>query len=181
MDFREYMDPTNNAIDRYRLEINAQAKAATVPPCALAAIVEQESGGQNILQQGISPGPGCGVGLCQITFGVDWSDPLDPRFGRHALLTPVDNLTVGASEFLKPAIDAMITLRAFHGDYMESVNEALLFWVFCCYNAGIDFVEGCVKDHRDPDEETTAFYGTRALTLYQRNLERSATAAKVLR
>ena len=55
----------------------------------LAAIVCRETGGQNILQIGMAPGPGCGVGLTQITSGVDWSVASAPTYpGYGPLLDP---------------------------------------------------------------------------------------------
>src|ERR1700743_3302095 len=71
-------------------------------PCMLAAIVARESSGQNILQRGVAPGPGCGVGLCQITSDVDWTNisaPYYPGYGN--LLDALTNLEVGAHVFLE--------------------------------------------------------------------------------
>ena len=88
--------------------INNQARAAGVPPCALAAIVMRESGGKNIMQVGVPPGPGCGVGLTQITYGVDWSSPANPTYAlngvTYSLMDPSSNLYVAAKGFLVSAI-----------------------------------------------------------------------------
>ncbi len=178
MDFRAYADPANPAVDQYRYLINAQARSANVPPCALAAIVEIESGGRNVLQQGMPAGDGCGVGLCQITAGVEWDNPTSPTYNGHALLAPNVNLSVAAHSFLRPAIDAAIALREDprKAAWMQSVNSQLLFWAFAAYNGGTGFVTRCVAGDENPDEWTTDHYAYRALAAYLRNVERSTPA-----
>jgi hypothetical protein len=95
---------TTGTLSLYERDINAAALQASVPACLLAAIVMRESRGRNILQVGMPAGPGCGVGLCQITYGVDWSDIKNPTLNGYALLIPRNNLLVAATYYLAPAI-----------------------------------------------------------------------------
>ena len=81
----------------------AAQKTAQVTPCMLAAIANRETGGTNELQIGVPPGPGCGVGITQITAGVDWSNVNDPVYpGYGSLMDTQVNLTVCAVVFLEP-------------------------------------------------------------------------------
>src|SRR5580692_9393946 len=87
--------PWRPALQQYSaLYTEAVEGCKLADPCMLAAIVAQESGGANILQRGMAPGPGCGVGLGQITSGVDWSDPIHPKFQGYDLFDPLQNLHV---------------------------------------------------------------------------------------
>lgn len=77
-----------------------------VTPNMLAAIAARETGGLNVLQYGVPPGPGCGVGPWQITSGVDWSDPANPRYpGFGELLDPGVSARVAAACFLEPMLE----------------------------------------------------------------------------
>jgi hypothetical protein len=179
MDFQEYADPQNPAIDKYRQAINTQANVTAVPPCALAAIVENESNGRNIFQEGVAAGDGCGVGLCQITYAVNWSDLNAPSYNGHPLLVPSANLYVAGRYFLRPAIDAAIALRLdpARAGWMQTISAQLLYFAFAAYNLGPEAVADLVTQRIDPDEKTTDHYATRALAIYTRNLERSALEA----
>lgn len=118
----------------------AQSAAGRVTPCMLAAIVERESGGQNIYQAGIAHGPGCGVGLTQITFGVDWSDPAHPVYPKYGdLFDPAINLKVAAVEFLAPLL----------GQFPDNHRAA-----FAAYNAGAGAVSRALAQGKDPDSVT---------------------------
>jgi hypothetical protein len=106
----------------------------------LAAIVQRESGGQNIFQEGIPAGPGCGVGLCQITYGVNWADPSFPLYNGENLLDPLANLRIAASVFLEPA------LEQFPFNHIAA---------FAAYNLGIGGVQEEIAQGLDPDALTT--------------------------
>ena len=178
MDFRPYTDASNSPIYKYRDVINAQAIATNVPACALAAIVEVESGGQNVFQAGFPRGDGCGVGLCQITYDVNWSKPEAPTYNGEALLTPRSNLYVAGRYFLRPALDAAISLRGDYSPFMNTVgNGQLLYWAFAAYNSGVSAIASAARHKRDPDDGTTDNYAARALVIYLRNVEKSLEVA----
>ncbi len=175
MDFRLYDDRDNPAISKYTDHINLQAKATNVPPCALAAIVEIESGGRNILQAGMPASDGCGVGLCQITYDVNWKNPAAPTYNGFALLTPSANLYVAGRYFFRPAIDAAIALRNDYRAWMDTLGDGqLLWWAFAAYNAGPTAIAVAAANKLDPDRATTDHYASRSLAVYLRNVERSA-------
>jgi hypothetical protein len=118
----------------------AASGTAAVDPCMLAALVHRESGGQNILQYGMPAGPGCGVGLCQITSGVDWSNPATPVYPGFGLLLDIDvNLRVAATAFLDPL------LKQFAGNHLAA---------FAAYNAGAGAVQNALRAGRSPDSVT---------------------------
>ena len=120
---------------------NAAAQTHAVDACMLAAIVLRESGGQNILQHGMQPGPDCGVGLCQITYNVDWTNIAAPAYpGYGSLLDPDTNVRVAASVFLDPL------LGIFPGNHVAA---------FAAYNCGPNPVEQALKAGRSPDSVTT--------------------------
>jgi hypothetical protein len=122
--------PWRPALQAYAAQYLAAAKATDlVQPCMLAAIVARETGGQNILQIGMPPGPGCGVGLTQITSGVDWT-----------LLDPQTNLRVCAHEFVEPL------LTMFPDNHLA---------VFAAYNVGAGNVQQELKQGLSPDAWTT--------------------------
>jgi len=129
----------------------AAATTESVDACMLAAIVARETGGQNILQIGVSPGPGCGVGLCQITSGVDWSVISAPAFpGYGPLLDPHTNLLVASCEFLVPLF------RQFPNNHLA---------VFAAYNVGPSAVSNELQHGLSPDAWTTNHdYGTDVFT-----------------
>jgi hypothetical protein len=83
-----------------------------VEPCMLAAITNRESGGRNVIQAGtnlttmlLGDGTRPGVGVCQITAGVDWTDLKSPKFETFELWDPLSNITVAARFFLQPGLD----------------------------------------------------------------------------
>ena len=134
--------PAHPELMRYTQHFtNAAANSQQVDPCMLAAIVHRESGGQNVLQYGMQPGPGCGVGLCQITAGVDWSNLSTPVYPGFGLLLDVDvNLRVAAIAFLDPL------LKQFSGNHLAA---------FAAYNAGAGAVQNALQAGRSPDTVTT--------------------------
>lgn len=129
----------------------ASAGCEMADPCMLAAIVARESGGQNILQHGVSPGPRCGVGLCQITYGVSWANISQPSYpGYGDLFDPLVNLKVAAHCFLEPA------LERFPGNHRAA---------FDAYNLGLSSVAQEIADAISPDAWTTDNdYGISVLT-----------------
>ena len=153
--------------------VNNQANAdgAKVPPCALAAIVMRESGGQNILQEGVPPGPGCGVGLTQITYGVDWSDQTNPTYvyngTRYEIMQPSPNLYVAAAAFLAPAIAEALDLQQKYGAVMASWSTQALFYAYCIYNQGYVTTLDDIQSGVNPDSTTTDDYGSETCNLYQ--------------
>ncbi len=139
MDFIEFNCPSHPALNALRVSINNQAKSGGVPPCALAAIVANETGGRNVFQEGMPHAAGCGVGLCQITSGVNWTDPKSPTYladGQSwALLDPSSNLYVAAKYYLAPNIVDLQDDREKHpGRYAEFSGE-ILYFAFAAFNA----------------------------------------------
>ena len=121
-----------------------------VEPCMLAAIVSRESGGRNIFQVGIPAGEGCGVGLCQITANVSWSNLAQPTYHGFQLLDPLSNLTVAARYFLEPCLE----------QFPDSHVAA-----FAAYNLGGGGVQRELDEHMDPDTYTTGHdYGHAVFT-----------------
>ncbi len=161
--------PTHPELMRYAANFSrAIGGTSLVDPCMLAAIVARESGGQNVLQYGMSPGPGCGVGLCQITSGVDWSNPATPVYPGFGLLLDIDvNLRVAAVAFLEPL------LQQFSGNHAAA---------FAAYNAGAGAVQNALRAGRSPDSVTTdGNYGSdvmnRWLSFVARSLENSGNSS----
>jgi hypothetical protein len=113
---------------------------ATVSQCMLAALIERESNFINGFQTGVPRGPGCGVGLTQITAGVNWSNPNDPMYAGLSLLDPHSNLVVCLQSFLIPAINA------FPGDHQAA---------FDAYNLGARGVKLEQAAGESPDQNTT--------------------------
>jgi membrane-bound lytic murein transglycosylase MltF len=169
MDFVDYADPAKPAIDRFRDLINRFAKAASVPPCALAAIVERESGGD---PNAISADGG--YGLCQITSGVD-AHGVYTQTGAN-MLDPASNLETAARFFLAPAIAQCEQLRARFAPRMNPIAPEILYFAFCAYNAGFGAVQSAVQNGTDPDARTTNRYGAGTLALYHADLAASHTA-----
>ena len=155
MAFRErpnFNVPWRPALMRYAEGYReAASDTAFVDPCMLAAIVARETGGQNVYQFGVPAGPGCGVGICQITSGVDWSVLSSPSFpGYGPLMNPDVNLQVSAKEFLDPL------LRSFPGSHLSA---------FAAYNLGAKAVKQELRLGLSPDSWTTHHdYGTDVFT-----------------
>lgn len=175
MDFVDFAPHEETGVGKWVGQINKQAKIARVPPCALAAIVANETGGQNIFQIGVPRGPGCGVGLCQITAGVDWSDidqPAyhDPQGKTWALLAPAANLYVAGQWFLAPAIDECEALRDSRPGAMNFWSPEILFFAFAAFNAGYGTVRSAVLEGTNPDRFTTDDYAIRAMEHYHQYL-----------
>ena len=168
MDFVAFTAPNRPALDRWKVSINNQAHAANVPPCALAAIVMRETGGRNVLQDGMPVGPGCGVGLCQITANVNWSDKNGPTYGttNFNMLDPSSNLYVAAEFFLAPAIKECLLLREKFGQQMNAINSEILYFAFAAYNAGFGAVQSAIWAGHDPDSFTTDHYAQGTLDFY---------------
>lgn len=168
MDFVAFSDPNTPGVDQWKRSINNQANASKIPPCALAAIVMRESGGRNVLQAGMPPGVGCGVGLTQVTSNVNWSNPNAPTYNgtSYNLLDPSSNLWIAAEYFLRPAIQECLLLREHHGDVMNAINPNILYFVFAAYNMGFGGMENEVLKGRDPDKATTNFYAAGTLGFY---------------
>lgn len=167
MDFVAFADTTIPAIYALRSPINAEAQIAKVPACALAAIVDNESEGRNVLQEGMPPGPGAGVGLCQITVGVDWSDLAHPKFHGYDLWDEADNLYVAAAFFLAPAIQSALRLqRDDPTGFARFGDGQVLFYAFAAYNEGWGGVIARYRAGQNPDGSTTDGYAARAILAY---------------
>ena len=173
MDFIKFAAPDHPGIDSLRGFINNEAIIGKVPPCALAAIVMRESGGRNVFQEGVPPGPGCGVGLTQITAGVVWTNPDDPRYQGYRLLDEQQNLYVAAAYFLAPAIKDALVLREQYADTMATFSGEILYFAFAAYNAGPRAVETAIKNGVDPDTRTTDHYAAGTLDWYHQFLTSS--------
>jgi Transglycosylase SLT domain len=180
------LDP-NDPVGRWAVSINTQARAASIPPCLLAAIVQRESGGENILEVGVPPGPGCGAGLCQITSGpISWAVLTNPQYkfqGQYwDLLDPSSNLFIAARAFLKPALVNCATLVALCPQTTSKFgNGQLAFYVACSYNAGFSTVTNAVYAGQNPDFVTTfeqgSYYGSAVLATYEQYVTGSHTMA----
>lgn len=167
MDFTRFSDPSQPAINAWARDINAEAIIAGVPPCALAAIVDNETDGRNILQEGMPAGPGAGVGLCQITAGVDWSNPDRPTYETYNLWDPAQNLYVAAAYFLAPAIaDAARLQREDLAGFSRWGNGQVLWYAFAAYNEGWGGVYSRYAQGLNPDDTTTNGYAQRAYAAY---------------
>ena len=112
----------------------------SVSPMMVAAIIDRESNWRNIFQEGVERGTGCGVGLCQVTYGVDWTDMNKPKFRGVDLTVPRYNIAVAIRNFLLPA------LQAFPNSHQEA---------FDAYNLGIGGVQGEIAAGESPDTFTT--------------------------
>lgn len=166
MDFIVYRDPSNPRINQWASLIDKHAQAALVPACALAAIVERESGGDRNARSGDG-----GWGLCQITSGVDANGVYTPT-GQH-MLDPDANLEVAAKFFLAPAIKDCLMLREQYGGTMSRFSDEILYFAFIAYNAGFGAVESAIEAGTDPDAKSTNDYGAGTLQLYRKDLAAS--------
>jgi membrane-bound lytic murein transglycosylase MltF len=169
VDFIAYRDPAKPRIDRWRDLINRTAKAAAVPPCALAAIVERESDGDPNAKS--TDG---GFGLCQITSGVDGRGVFTQTGA--AMFDPASNLETAARFFLVPAISACAKLHESFGHRMDAISGDVLFFAFCAYNAGFGAVQHAIGSGVDPDVKTTNRYGAGTLAFYHAALAASHAA-----
>jgi hypothetical protein len=167
MDFVQFNDPSQPALMAHRNDIQYAADQAGIPSCLLAAIVWRESGGQNVYQEGVPRGPGCGVGLAQITAGVDWSNPDDPTYQGYHLMTPADNLYVAANFFLKGLVQSASNAQA-HDPlaFSNACRGQIVFAVACGYNAGWGAVQSALQQGVDADTRTTNGYGADVLAKY---------------
>ena len=179
MNYIGFNAPDHPALMAYQHEINGEAEIAKIPPCLLAAIVWRESGGQNILQEGMPPGTGCGVGLTQITEGVDWMDLAAPTFQGYPLLNPADNLYVAAAFFLAPLISQAARAQR---DQPEAFTVAcrgqLIYAAAAGYNAGWGKVQLAMSQGVDCDGFTTNNYAKDVLGKYALLVDESTAASK---
>jgi hypothetical protein len=185
MDYTDFvpLDPSAGT-GRWAALINARAHEAKIAPCLLAAIVEQESAGENVLEEGVKPGPGCGCGVTQVTSNVDWSDIANPAYlfeGKQwELLDPSANLHVAAKAFLAPALRNCKTLIALCPATTKKFGGGqLVFYIACSFNAGFGAVSRAVYRGTDPDLETTNHYGAAVLATYEAYVAASHAASPV--
>ena len=180
MDFVAFNAPSHPSLNALAVSINNQAKAGGVPPCALAAIVANETGGRNVFQEGMPHAAGCGVGLCQITSGVNWTDPESPTYladGKSwALLDPSSNLYVAAKYYLAPNIFDLLDDREKHPAQYAEFSGEILYFAFAAFNAGLGEVISAVRVGHDPDSWTSNHYAQRALNFYKALVKESSNA-----
>lgn len=167
MDIVSFASPKDPGVDQWRLAINQAAIKADVPPCLLAAIVDRESGGRNVFQEGMPAGPGCGVGLTQITYGVNWNAITDPTFNGYHLLVPTDNLFVAANFFLGPAISECAQAKLISpGKFQASCHGQIVYGASAAYNAGWGAVQEAMDRGYDCDKYTTNNYASYVFDRY---------------
>jgi hypothetical protein len=167
MDFVKFNDPSHPELMQYQNNIVYAAGQGNIPSCLLAAIVWRETGGKNILQIGVPPGPGCGVGLTQITSGVDWTDINDPKYQGYHLMQPADNLLVAATYFLKGLVQNAINAENNNPQaFQTSCRGQVIFAAACGYNAGWGAVTAAISAGVDADTKTTNGYGADVLAKY---------------
>lgn len=157
MDLVKFSAPSVPAINQWADAINLACEGTNVPPCLLAAIVARETGGRNILQEGMPPGAGCGVGLCQITSGVDWSSIDHPSYDGLALLTPSSNLHVAVYNFLSGLVGSAVAAQASSPvSFAAACRGQVVFAAAAGYNAGWGKVELALSLSVDADQYTTS-------------------------
>src|SRR6516165_8280465 len=167
MDFVKFNDLAHPELMKYQNDILYASAQANIPSCLLAAIVWRETGGQNILQIGVPPGPGAGVGLTQITAGVDWSDINDPKYHGYHLMQPADNLYVAANYFIKGLVQSAEDAETNNSAaFQRSCRGELIFAVACGYNAGWGAVIDAMSEGVDADTKTTNGYGADVFAKY---------------
>lgn len=141
MDLVKFSAPSDPAVNQWAADINAACYGTNVPPCLLAAIIKRESKGRNIFQEGMLPGPGCGVGLCQITYAVDWASLDHPTYGGLDLTVPANNLRVAVRDFLSGLVaSAVVAQKESPISFTVSCKGQIVYAVACGYNAGWDGV-----------------------------------------
>jgi hypothetical protein len=167
MDFVRFKSPSHPALNALAPQINAEAEIAKIAPCLLAAIVARETGGRNILQEGMPPGPGCGVGLCQITAGVSWTSITRPTFQGYDLLNESDNLYVAAAYFLSPLASSAARAQAANpAAFATSCRGQIVYAVAAGFNAGWGEVQSALARGADADGGTTNGYAADILSKY---------------
>lgn len=167
MDFVAFKAPSHPALNGLASIINTEATIAKIPPCFLAAVVNRETGGQNIFQEGVPRGPGCGVGLAQITSGVDWDNPVKPTFEGYDLMDEADNLYVAGAFFLAPAIKSALRLQiADPVGFQQFGGGQVIYYAAAAYNAGWGAVISRFKAGKDPDGGTTDGYAHAVYEFY---------------
>jgi hypothetical protein len=161
MNFTAFLATADPEVGPLADAINAACKGSTVEPCFLAAIIKRESNGRNILQEGVPPGPGCGVGPTQITYDVDWKYVSNPtfkgiRFNKtYRLMKITDNLECAVKEFLEPLVDNMTKLRKSNPlAYQDYAEGQILIGVAAAYNAGYNAVADAILSGEHVDEVT---------------------------
>jgi len=168
MNFVKLNVPSHPALQALRQQINDEAIIAKVPPCLLAAIVWRETDGKNILQYGADPNTGilpdgttAGVGLTQITSGVDWSNPKDPTIHGYHLLKESDNLYVSAAYYLAPLMaSAARAQRDNPSEFNVSCHGQQVYAIGAGYNGGWGTVQAAMANGTDADSNTTDGYAT---------------------
>ena len=115
----------------------------------------------------MTPGPGCGVGLCQITYGVDWTNLTRPTLNGYDLLDPYSNLYVAANFFLGPAVSECKQAQSTFADkYQASCAGQIVYGAAVAFNAGWDAVQMAMDRGIDADEYTTDRYATYVFDRY---------------
>lgn len=168
MDFVQLSSKASQ-VGQWAAAINAVCKQVpTVAPCQLGAHVIWESRGQNVFQQGVKRGPGCGVGLGQITApqespggeGVVWADINNPYYlgpdGKHyVLLDPQSNLYVAAKFFLERLnAQAAQAQKESPISFSASCHGQIVYAAAAGYNAGWGAVEEALAGSFDANKVT---------------------------
>lgn len=186
MDFIKFSDASAPALNALASPINNEAQIAEVPPCFLAAIVARETGGRNVLQDGADPKTGllpdgttAGVGLCQITSGVDWSNPADPTYQGYHLLKEDENLYVAGAFFLKGLLASAHRLAVYNpAGFQASCRGQLVYAAAAGYNEGWGAVLKRVAQGVDCDNGTTDGYAHWVYAKYIEFLNASHAAVR---
>ncbi len=168
MDMVKFCVPSVPAVNQWADAINLACEGTNVPPCLLAAIVMRETGGRNILQEGVPPGDGCGVGLCQITYGVDWSSMDHPSYDGLDLLRPSSNLHVAVYSFLTGLVANAISAQAkYPASFRAACRGQVAFAAAAGYNSGWGEVERAIVLGINADQYTTDGYASDVLRKYE--------------
>ena len=178
MNYVMFNAPAHSELMRYASEVNSEAEIAKAPPCFVAAIMWRETGGQNIYQTGVPRGPGCGVGLTQITSGVDWSNIDDPMLDDFHLMLPADNLYACSAYYAVPLLSRAARLQRDNSNAFDaSCRGQLAFAAAAGYNAGWTAVLRAVAKGIDADAFTTNGYAADVLAKYKALVEESSRQA----
>lgn len=166
MDFVPYHDPGRPALNAWAGIINKEAGRA-FPPCLVAAVMNRETGGANVFQKGMPKGPGCGVGLMQITSSVDWSNVDDPMLYGYHLMRPEDNIHCAVAFYLVPALIVAARLQQNDPQGFEAAcHGQLAYGVAAAYNAGPGALQKAVAGRFDVDTLTTNDYASDVFDTY---------------